>query len=450
MATEKRRMHYLNAQGELVQVLPETSAEQVKISAVTGLSGISNVQDAIEEIAGVASSSGVTGIKLGGDDAETSKGTVVVSPDTIGAQPAFSDGSATIATKTGDVVTLKTSMSQTGGAVSNGAGADITLNKIAVTGKYTDLSGAPTLGDAASKGVSTSIAATGSDDKLATEKAVRDAINSLPEPMVFKGSIGTSGTIAWSALPTASTSTGHAYKVISDHNSAPVCKVGDLIISNGTTWVVIPSGDEPSGTVTSVGLSMPTGFSVSSSPITTSGTISVSLASGYSMVTSTEKQSWNGKQAQNAKLDSIAALGNGAGFLKFNNGTASLETISIPEGSITLTGDVTATGTTGSSVTTTIANNAITTDKINSKAVTAAKIADKTISGDKIADGAVSNDKLTESFAGAQSTKVYSAFTTTTKGRIVDAGTAIEFGVAGQQAPSDDLMLGGLFFELQE
>lgn len=39
-----------------------------------------------------------------------------------------------------------------------------------------------------------------------------------------------------------------------------------------------------SGTVTSVGLSMPTGFSTTGSPITTSGTLSVSFASGYSLL----------------------------------------------------------------------------------------------------------------------------------------------------------------------
>lgn len=64
---------------------------------------------------------------------------------------------------------------------------------------------------------------------------------------------------------------GHTYKVITAHSSAPACKVGDMIISNGTEWVVIPSGDEPSGTVTSVA----TGIGLSGGPITSSGTISI-------------------------------------------------------------------------------------------------------------------------------------------------------------------------------
>ena len=76
-------------------------------------------------------------------------------------------------------------------------------------------------------------------------------------------------------MPAAATKNkGHTYKVITDHSAdskCPACKAGDMIISNGSAWVVIPSGDEPSGTVTSVA----TGTGLSGGPITTSGTISI-------------------------------------------------------------------------------------------------------------------------------------------------------------------------------
>ena len=48
---------------------------------------------------------------------------------------------------------------------------------------------------------------------------------------------------------------------------------------------------ETSGTVTSVGLSVPTGFAVSGSPVTTSGTLGLSFASGYSLLTSAQATS---------------------------------------------------------------------------------------------------------------------------------------------------------------
>lgn len=100
------------------------------------------------------------------------------------------------------------------------------------------------------------------------------AIAAIPTPMRFMGTVGTSGTIAWSSLPAASSAEGQTYKVITDHTSAPVCKAGDTIISNGTSWVVIPSGDEPDGTVKNIA----TGTGLTGGPITTTGEISIATA----------------------------------------------------------------------------------------------------------------------------------------------------------------------------
>ena len=108
--------------------------------------------------------------------------------------------------------------------------------------------------------------------------AVASALETLPEPMIFKGSLGTGGTIT--TLPAASSSnTGFTYKVITAGTYASQsAKVGDTFISDGTSWVLIPSGDEPSGTVTSVGITNGGGLSVSGSPVTSSGNITVSHA----------------------------------------------------------------------------------------------------------------------------------------------------------------------------
>ena len=112
--------------------------------------------------------------------------------------------------------------------------------------------------------------------KIATTAYVTAAIAALPEPMLFKGSVGTGGTIT--SLPAASSSNeGYTYKVITDLSTPVVAKIGDTVISNGGSWIVIPSGDEPSGTVTSVSLSNASngGLTISGSPITSSGTISI-------------------------------------------------------------------------------------------------------------------------------------------------------------------------------
>lgn len=143
------------------------------------------------------------------------------------------------------------------------------LATVATSGSYTDLSGTPTLGTAASLDITNEYSATGTNPITGT--GVAAALATLPTPMQFKGTVGSSGTIEWSALPTAAAgNTGYVYKVISDHSTAPICKNGDTIVSNGSSWVVIPSGDEPSGTVTNVA----TGSGLTGGPITGSGTIS--------------------------------------------------------------------------------------------------------------------------------------------------------------------------------
>ena len=115
--------------------------------------------------------------------------------------------------------------------------------------------------------------------KIATTAYVDKAVTDLPEPMIFKGSLGTGGTIT--TLPAASSSNeGFTYKVITAGTYASqTAKVGDTFISDGTTWVLIPSGDEPSGTVTSITLKATSPIAIdSSSAITTSGTRTLSHA----------------------------------------------------------------------------------------------------------------------------------------------------------------------------
>lgn len=115
---------------------------------------------------------------------------------------------------------------------------------------------------------------------FATRSYVDDAIDNIPDPMIFKGSLGTGGTIT--SLPTASSSnTGFTYKVITAGTyTGQVAKVGDTFISDGTTWNLIPSGDEPSGTVTNITLNATSPILIdNSAAITTSGTRTFSHAS---------------------------------------------------------------------------------------------------------------------------------------------------------------------------
>lgn len=129
---------------------------------------------------------------------------------------------------------------------------------------------------------------------MALTSDITSAIEDLPEPMIFKGSVGSNGTVTWANLATAAAANeGWTYKVITTHTAEtgkPAAQVGDTIISNGTEWVVIPSGDEPSGTVTSVAASNATngGLTISGSPITSSGTITIGHSNVLSSAQTTQ------------------------------------------------------------------------------------------------------------------------------------------------------------------
>lgn len=73
-------------------------------------------------------------------------------------------------------------------------------------------------------------------------------INSLPNPVVFQGTLGVGGTIT--ELPVASAENdGYMYKVITEGTYQGIeCKVGDALISKSTEWVLIPAGDTDTDT----------------------------------------------------------------------------------------------------------------------------------------------------------------------------------------------------------
>lgn len=61
---------------------------------------------------------------------------------------------------------------------------------------------------------------------------------------------------------------------------------------DGMEWITV-SGGGGSGTVTSVAATVPTGFAISGSPITTSGTLAISYATGYSLPTDAKQTQWD-------------------------------------------------------------------------------------------------------------------------------------------------------------
>lgn len=96
--------------------------------------------------------------------------------------------------------------------------------------------------------VDTALADKADKSNTYTKSEVDTIIENLPEPMIFKGTLGVNGTIT--DLPVASSANeGSTYKVITDGTYAgQTAKVGDVFTSNGSEWVLIPSGDEENDT----------------------------------------------------------------------------------------------------------------------------------------------------------------------------------------------------------
>lgn len=79
------------------------------------------------------------------------------------------------------------------------------------------------------------------------------------------------------------------------------------------------------GTVTSVAVSVPTGLSVSGSPVTSSGTIVISLASGYSIPTTAKQTNWDAAYGWGNHASagySTLTLGTSAGAALASSGSA--------------------------------------------------------------------------------------------------------------------------------
>lgn len=92
------------------------------------------------------------------------------------------------------------------------------------------------------------------------------------------------------------------------------------------------------GTVTSVDMSVPTGFSISGNPITTSGTFALAFASGYSLPTNTKQSNWDTAYSERNQWDGgstglVAATG------RTSLGLGSAATMTGPTGTIVGTTD---------------------------------------------------------------------------------------------------------------
>lgn len=137
-----------------------------------------------------------------------------------------------------------------------------------------------------------------------------DALNSAPTPS--QGTI-TAVTATAPVLSTEGTepdiSLDDAY---GDTQNPYAVKTANYVLAGPTTGAdalptfrALVAADIPAlsyGSVSSVALSAPTGFTVSGSPITTSGTLALSFTAGYSLPSDAIQATWTAKQSVSAPV----------------------------------------------------------------------------------------------------------------------------------------------------
>ena len=233
---------------------PETEAGVVVYSNTNSGLTATDVQSAIDEI--VQSGVGVTDVKDGEGTSLVSGGIATVTPAGIGAEAAFTDGSATIASVSSDVVTIKAGVAQTGGAIGNSTASDITLAKVAKTGAYADLSGTPTIGDATLtiKAGGTSKGTFGANATSNVEIDITAADLGLSSALKFIGTAQTTVPTAGKYIQTVIGSTTY-YIPVTDSGTATeiAASKGDVIVVDTKEYVCTTSGIHGVGVFQEIG-----------------------------------------------------------------------------------------------------------------------------------------------------------------------------------------------------
>jgi hypothetical protein len=182
------------------------------------------------------------------------------------------------------------------------------LATVATSGDYDDLSNKPTLGTAAAEDVGyfataaqgtladsavqpgdlATVATTGSYNDLtdlptAGSGTVTSVALSVPTGLSVSGSpVTTSGTLA------VTYSTGYAIPTTAKQTEWDTAYGWGNHASAGYL-----TSETYTGTVTSVAATVPTGFTVSGSPVTSSGTLALGFDTGYSLPTTAKQTNWD-------------------------------------------------------------------------------------------------------------------------------------------------------------
>lgn len=497
MATEKRKIHrVVDADGTLIQVLPETSAEQVTLADAGNKFTSTNVEGALAEVMDVAKTGGVTGVK---GDAETDyrKGNVNITAANVGAEPAFEKNTAfnkdfgtlagtvmegndsRVTTAVSDIAAIKEKNQSQDNEIAN-IKTKNTEQDTAIAGKANLKGGNAFTGD---QSVTGSISATGSltvggnltvnGTTTSIDSTTLKVSDKLIE--VAKDNTVKLTTPAGIVVPNYD-GTNSSGALVFDGNG--IASVGDVTLDASGNIDVTRSQLQPLATRTGLVNDHLVKYDSANQTLVDSGkTISdfATAAQGSNADSALSKA--------NANATEIANIKDGTTTVKKAETADNATNVTDSIHGHALTDIFESDGTTvkaATNVTTRINGKAIsyifesdgTTVK---KATEAKKVAKQLLIGSSdgthislyydgqqeerlgFLEGEIEAFRL----AGMDYTQVrlartgvtagqYSAVNVDSKGRVTSGGKSIEWGTSGQTAPSGDLMIGGLFMELQE
>ena len=383
MAEKRKINRVIDTAGNIVQIYPQTSADNVIVDNSHGIFSSTDVQSVLEELADIASTGGVTQVN-------GKTGNVTLTAEDVEAEDR------------GAVSTHNSATDAHGGHFTN------TNNPHNVT--KTQIGLHSVTDDAQVKrsemGVANGVATLDTTGKVPSSQlpSYVDDVLEYPNKASFP-TTGESGKI-YVAKDTNLTYrwSGTAYVEIS-----PSLALGE---TSSTAY----AGDKGKANADNIASIL-------------GGTTSVGLATEATHATNADNATHAAEATHATSADTADSATNATSATKLSSNRT-----------FALTGDIT-----GSLVSDLSSNVSIAT-KIGAGKVGTTALSDNAVLTAKIKDGNVTNAKLADSGVVPGP---YSAVSVNSKGIITSGGTSIEFGTSGQTEPSVNLMVGGLFFELQ-
>lgn len=462
---EKRKIHrVVDAQGTLVQVLPETSAEQVTVADTANNFTSTNVEDALAEVAELAKNGGVTGVK---GDAESAyrKGNVNITKANIGlgnvdntADANKSVASAVKATQDGDGNVIKSTYA-TKTEVTNGLNGKLDKTGGSIAGNLTiggnlAVNGTTTTIDSTTLQVKDKLieVAHGNTTKLTSPAGLvvpkYDGTNS--GALVFDGDgMAQVGKVVLDAKGNIDTTKSGLQTLATRTNLVG----GNLVEYDSTNKTLVDSGKKVGDLVTT------------DTEQIISGEKTFYLLYADHMYTRDGMAFFRKEETENGNNIPPRVVFGAIDKPIIIEGTAERPIYRKTSGSVADEGvkkDIALID----DLKTTKVDNAVYADSAGKVTYELEIIGTNSggtaealhYTGNKYQRLTFSKDDFIINGAGDLNAYLrptgvtagsYSAVTVNAKGRVTAGGKSVEWGTSGQTAPSDDLMVGGLFFELQ-